>query len=116
MRIHEIIFRNNEPAHMNRTDPRLNTPPYGFDDDLANLASAFTKDGAVKHFWYLNRLGRQPSEPAPPTAAGTKLMPSDDLEPAITSREEPDATMALAQPNRLEPVVMKGPPLKDYAV
>jgi hypothetical protein len=43
-------------------------------------------------------------------------MPSDHLEPAITSREEPDATMALTQPNRLEPVVMKGPPLKDYAV
>jgi hypothetical protein len=116
MRIYEVIFRNNDPVVHHRADPRLEIPTCQFDNDLSKLASAFTKHGVVKRFWYLNGSEDQPSEPAPPTAAGTELMPSDHLEPAITSREEPDATMALTQPNRLEPVVMKGPPLKDYAV
>jgi hypothetical protein len=116
MRIHEILYWDNGPAVHHRADPRLEIPPYQFDNDLSKLASAFTKHGVVKRFWYLNGSEDQPSEPAPPTAAGTELMPNDHLEPAITSREEPDATMALTQPNRLEPVVMKGPRLKDYAV
>jgi hypothetical protein len=87
MRIYEIIFRNNEPVEMDRPDPLRNVPTYPYDNELSKLAGAFTKNGAVKHFWYLNSLERQPSEPAPPTAAGTELIPSDDLEPAITSWE-----------------------------
>ena len=111
MRIHEIIFPNNEPTDVKRADPRLAIPPYRFDNDLSKLASAFTKHGAVKSFWYLNGSEDQPSEPAPPT--GTELMPSDNLDPAITSweahpshQEEPYAAMALTQPNRPTTVAM----------
>jgi hypothetical protein len=52
MRIHEIIFPNDSyhPAVRHRADPRVDTPPYRFDNDLSKLASAFTKHGAVKHF------------------------------------------------------------------
>jgi hypothetical protein len=64
MRIHEIIFRKNEPAERNRPDPHRNVPSYPYDNDLSKLASAFTKHGAVKHFWYLNG-SEDPSEPAP---------------------------------------------------
>lgn len=102
MRIHEIIFPNNEPAERNCADP----PAYEFDNDLADLAGAFTKGGAVKHFWYLNSLERQSAEPASPTAPGTELVRSGNLEPAITSweadpgLEEPYAAMPSTQPNR----------------
>jgi hypothetical protein len=111
MRIHEIIFPNNEPADMKRADPRLDIPQYRFDNDLSKLANAFTKHGVVKSFWYLNGSEDQPSEPAPPT--GTELMPSDNLEPAITSwkphpgQDEPHAAMALTQLNRPASVAMR---------
>jgi hypothetical protein len=67
MRIHEIIFPNNEPADMKRADARPDTPPYSIDDGLSKLASAFTKHGVVKRFGYLNGSEDQPSEPATPT-------------------------------------------------
>src|SRR5690348_12493353 len=111
MRIREIIFRNNDPAEGNRTDPRRDVPTYPYDNDLSKLASAFTKHGVVKRFWYLNGSEDQPSEPAPPT--GTELMPSDNLDPAITSSEarpsqdEPNAAMALTPPNRPAAVAMR---------
>jgi hypothetical protein len=111
MRIHEIIFPNNEPADMKRADPRLDIPSYRFDNGLSKLASAFTKYGVVKSFWYLNGSEDQPTEPALPT--GTELMPSDNLEPAIMSwephprQEEPYAAMALTQPNRPAAVAMR---------
>jgi hypothetical protein len=111
MRIHEIIFPNNEPADMKRADARPDTPPYPIDHGLAKLASAFTKHGVVKRFWYLNGSEDQPSEPAPPT--GTELMPSDHLEPAITyweadpGQDEPYAAMALTPPNRPAAVAMR---------
>ena len=111
MRIHEIIFRNNHPAERNRPDPHGHFPTYPYDNDLSKLASAFTKHGVVKRFWYLNGSEDQPSEPAPPT--GTELMPSDHLEPAITSWEadpghdEPYAAMAPTQPNRPAAVAMR---------
>ena len=110
MRIHEIIFPNNEPADMKRADARPDTPPYPINHGLSKLASAFTKHGVVKSFWYLNGSEDQPSEPAPPT--GTELMPSDNLDPAITSseahpsQEEPYAAMALTQPDRPAAVAM----------
>jgi hypothetical protein len=115
MRIHEIISRNNDNdlAVHHRADPRLDIPPYRFDSDLSKVASAFTKDGVVKSFWYLDGSEDQPSEPAPLTAAGTELMPSDHLEPAMTSwepdpaREEPYTAMALTQPNRPASVAMR---------
>ena len=97
---------------MKRADPRLDITPYRFDNDLSKLANAFTKHGVVKSFWYLNGSEDQPSEPAPPT--GTELMPSDNLDPAITSweahpshQEEPYAEMALTQPNRPATVAMR---------
>ena len=85
MRIHEVIFPNDnyDPAVRHRADPRLDIPPYRFDNGLSKLASAFTKHGVVKSFWYLDGSEDQPSEPASPT--GTELMPSDNLDPAITS-------------------------------
>ena|SRR5690242_13676060 len=113
MRIHEIIFRNNDPPERNRSLPHRNVPSYPYDNDLSKLANAFTKDGVVKLFWYVNGLEDESSEPAPPTAAGTELMPSDNLEPAITSweadagQEEPYAAMALTQPNRPAAVAMR---------
>jgi hypothetical protein len=113
MRIHEIIFPNDnyDPAVRHRADPRLDIPPYRFDNGLSKLASAFTKHGVVKRFWYLNGSEDQPSEPAPPT--GTELMPSDHLEPAITSweadpgQDEPYAAMALTRSNRPAVVAMR---------
>jgi hypothetical protein len=111
MRIHEIIFPNNEPADMKRADARPDTPPYPIDHGLSKLASAFTKHGVVKRFWYLNGSEDQPSEPAPPT--GTELMPSDHWEPVITSweadagQDEPYAAMALRPPNRPAAVAMR---------
>jgi hypothetical protein len=113
MRIHEIIFPNDnyDPAVRHGADPLLDIPPYRFDNGLSKLASAFTKHGVVKRFWYLNGSEDQPSEPAPPT--GTELMPSDNLEPAITSwkphpgQDEPHAAMALTQLNRPASVAMQ---------
>jgi hypothetical protein len=103
MRIHEIIFPNNEPADMKRADPRLHVPPYRFDNGLANLAGAFTKDGAVKHFWYLNRLERQPAEPAP-LDAEPELIPSGTLEPPNASwQAEPVETDPSVGQDRLVP-------------
>jgi hypothetical protein len=70
---------------------------------LANLASAFTKDGAVKHFWYLNRLGRQPSEPAPPDA-DPELIPNGTLQPPNASGQaEPVKTEPSVGQDRLVP-------------
>jgi hypothetical protein len=104
MRIHEIIFPNNEPADMNRADARLDTPPYPIDHGLSKLASAFTKDGVVKRFWYLNGSEDQPSEPAPPTAAGTELMPSG-TPGAITTSWQAEAVENEPDPghHRLDP-------------
>jgi hypothetical protein len=65
----------------------------------------------VKRFWHLNGSEDPPSEPGPP--AGTELMPSDHLEPAISSweahpsQEEPYAAMALPQPNRSTAAAMR---------
>jgi hypothetical protein len=111
MRIHEILFPNNDPPERNRPVPHRNVPSYPIDNGLSKLANAFTKDGVVKRFWYLNGSEDQPSEPAPPT--GTELMPSDHLEPAITSweadpgQDEPYAAMALTPPNRPAAVAMR---------
>src|SRR4051812_10641235 len=113
MRIHAIIFRNNYPPERNRPDPHRNVPTYPYDNVLSKLANAFTKDGVVKSFWYVNGLEDQSSEPATPTAAGTELMPSDNLEPPKTpweahpSQEEPYAAMALTQRNRPGAVAMR---------
>ncbi len=82
MRIHEILLWNNDPAEGNRSDPHLDFPPGPFDNDLSNLASAFTKDGMVKRFWDLNRLER----PAP-SDAEAELIPSGTLEPTTASWE-----------------------------
>jgi hypothetical protein len=84
MRIHEILFWNDDPAKGDRADPHLDFPPRPFSNDLTNLASAFTRRGLVKHFWNFDRIERQPSEPAPPDA-GSELIPSGTLEPTTAS-------------------------------
>ncbi len=80
MRIYEVIFWNNEPTERKRANHKLNLPPAPDTDDLTNLANAFTRRGAVKHFWNLNGSEEQPSGPAPPDAE-TELTPIGTLEP-----------------------------------
>jgi|ERR1700681_289978 hypothetical protein len=84
MRITEILSWNNEPTEAHRSDPQLGPPSPPFGDDMTNLANAFTRNGAVKHFWNVNGSEGQPSGPAPPEA-GTELIPSGTLEPTTAS-------------------------------
>jgi hypothetical protein len=86
MRIHEILFTDNNTTGMNRFDPQLRSSPAPFSDDPTNLANAFTRSGLVKHFWNINGSGGQPSGPAPPDA-GTELIASGTLEPTTASWE-----------------------------
>jgi hypothetical protein len=103
MRIHEIIFLNDDPAERNRSDPQLDLPPSTFSDDATNLANAFTRRGLVKHLWNLNRSAGQPSGPAPPDAE-TELMPSGTLEPGMASwHAEPVETEPAVGQHRLVP-------------
>ena len=89
MRIHEILFWNNEPTERNRADPQLDLPSAPFRDDLTNLANAFTRSGLVKQFWNLNGSEAQPSGPAAPDV-GTESIPSGTLEPTMAfSQDEP---------------------------
>jgi hypothetical protein len=84
MRIAEILSRNNEPPKRNRFNPTLDLPSAPFSQSIAKLANAFTRRGAVKHFWNLNGSEGQPSGPAPPEA-GTELIPRGTLEPITAS-------------------------------
>ena len=103
MRIYEVIFWNNDPAVHHQADPRLEIPPYQFDNDLSKLASAFTKHGVLKRFWYLNGSEDQPSEPAP-RDAGTELIPSGTLQPPNAPwQAEPVETEPSVGQDRLVP-------------
>src|ERR1700730_9007647 len=103
MRIHEIIFLNDDPADRNRSDPEFDLPPPRFNDNPTNLANAFTRSGLVKHFWNLPGSEGQPSGPAPPEAE-TELMPSGTSEPTTASSEaEPVETECPVLQNRLVP-------------
>jgi hypothetical protein len=103
MLISEILFWNNEPTEGSRSDPQLDVPQPPFPNDLANLANAFTRRGAVKHFWNLNGSEGQPSGPAPPDDE-TELIPNGTLEPTTASwQAEPVDTEPLAGRNRLVP-------------
>jgi hypothetical protein len=83
MRIAEILFCNNEPTEEDRATPQLHSPPAPFSDDATNLANAFTRSGAVKHFWNLH------GSEAPPDAE-PELIPSGTLEPTMAfSQDEP---------------------------
>jgi hypothetical protein len=86
MRIAEILFPNSNPTEGNRSDPVLDPSPASSNNDLINLATAFTRRGLVKHFWNLNGSEGQPSGPAPPDA-GTELIPSGTLEPTTAAWE-----------------------------
>jgi hypothetical protein len=86
MRIYEILNWNNDPTEEVRPHPHPHLPPIQFNNDVGNLASAFTRDGMVKHFWNLPGSEGQPSEPAPPNA-GTQLIPGGTLEPPTASWE-----------------------------
>jgi hypothetical protein len=84
MRIHEILFLNNDPAERHRSDPYLDFPPGPFDNDPTNLANAFTRSGLVKHFWNLPGSEGQPSGAAPP-GTETDVIPDGTSEPAMAS-------------------------------
>jgi hypothetical protein len=99
MRIYEILFWNNEPAERNRSDPQLDLSPTPFSDPT-NLATAFTRDGLVKHLWNLNGSEGQPSGPAPPNPE-TELIPNGTLEPSGASWQ--------AEPVETEPPVGEYP-------
>jgi len=86
MKIHEILFWNNEPTEAHRSDSQLDPPSPPFSDDLTNLANAFTRRGLVKHGWNLNGSQGQPSGPAPPETE-TELIPNGTLEPTMASWE-----------------------------
>jgi len=89
MRIAEILFWDNRSTERNRSDPQRDLPSPRFNDDLTNLANAFTRSGAVKHFWNLHGSEGQPSGPAPPDAE-PELIPSGTLEPTMAfSQDEP---------------------------
>ena len=99
MRIHEILFWNNDPAaEGNLSDPGLDFPPDPFNNDLIKLASAFTKHGRVKHFWNLSGSEDQPAAPGPANAEPA-FMPSGMSEPTTASWQ--------AEPAETEPPVRK---------
>ena len=89
MRISEVLFWSDQPLESDRAGRHLDIPAARVDDDLTNLGSAFTRRGAVKHFWNLNGSERQPPRPAPPDDE-RELIPNGTLEPATPSwRDEP---------------------------
>ena len=98
MRIAEILFWDNRSTERNRSDPQRDLPSARFNDDLTNLANAFTRSGLVKHFWNLNGLEDQPSGPAPPNAE-PELIPNGTLEPTTAPRQ--------AEPLETEPPVSR---------
>jgi hypothetical protein len=103
MRIHEILFWNDEPTERDRPDPQLDQPPARSSDDVTKLATAFTKRGVVKHFWNLNGSEDQPSGPAPPNPE-TALIPNGTSEPRLASWEaEPVETEPPVGQHRLVP-------------
>jgi hypothetical protein len=54
MRIYEILFWDKNPTGENSSGSQLDFPPGPFNDDLTNLANAFTRRrGLVKHLWNL---------------------------------------------------------------
>jgi hypothetical protein len=85
MRIYEILFQNDISAQVDHPDPYLDFPPGPFDNDLTNLATAFTKNGMVKRFWDVDKLVHQPSGPGAADDAETGLMPTDTLGPTMVS-------------------------------
>ena len=101
MRIHEIIFLNDDPAERNRSDPEFDLPPPRFNDNPTNLANAFTRSGLVKHFWNLPGSEGQPPGPAPPDP-GTELIPNGTLQPTTASWQvepvETEAPVSLHRP------------------
>jgi hypothetical protein len=85
MRIHEIIFWDNDPTEEPRSIPNLDFPPGPLDNDLSNLArAAFTRRGLVKHLWYARGLEEQSSGPAP-LNVDPDVIPSGTLEPTTAS-------------------------------
>jgi hypothetical protein len=86
MRISEVLFWSDQPLESDRAERHHDVPAPTVDDDLTNLANAFTRRGIVKHFWNLNGSEGQPSGPAPPDAE-PELIPSGTLEPNTASAE-----------------------------
>jgi|SRR6516165_2921555 hypothetical protein len=96
MRIHEILFWNDDPVDASRRDPYSDIPQAPSSYDLTKLAHAFTRRGLVKHHWNLNGSEEQPFGPAPPDTE-TELLPNGTLEPTTASWQ--------AEPVEEEPLV-----------
>jgi hypothetical protein len=89
MRISEVLFWSDQPLESDRAERHLDIPAARVDDDLTNLRNAFTRRGAVKHFWNLNGSEGLPSGPAQRDDE-TELIPNGTLEPTTASwQEEP---------------------------
>ena len=86
MRISEILLYDKKPAEANRSNSELDLRPTPFSDDPANLATAFTKDGRVKHLWNQKGCGAQPSGPAPLDAEPELILSGGTLEPSTVER------------------------------
>ena len=103
MRIHEILFWNDDLVDPSRRDPYSDIPQVPSSDDLTKLAHAFTRRGLVKHHWNLNGSEEQPSGPAPPEAEPS-LNLNRTLEPsAASSAAEPDETERSVRQRELVP-------------
>jgi hypothetical protein len=103
MRIYEILFWDNDSTEENRSNPHIDLPSGPFDNDSTNLATAFTKDGRVKHLLNPDGSEGQPPGPAPPDAE-TELSPTGTLEPTTGSLQaEPVETEPPMGLHRLVP-------------
>ena len=96
MRISDVLFWSDQTLEVNRSGYQLDVPTPRVDDDLTNLAKAFTRRGLVKHFWNANGSEEEPSGLAAPDAE-TNLVPNGTLEPNTAFRQD--------EPLETEPVV-----------
>jgi hypothetical protein len=93
MRIHEILFSNDNPAEGNSSDSYCDFSLGPSSYDLANLANAFTKHGVVKYLWNLDT-----EEQALP-GAETEVTPSRVPEPPTASQA---GRLEVGHPNSLD--------------
>jgi hypothetical protein len=107
MRIHEILFWNEDPVDASRRDPYSDIPQAPSSDDLTNLAHAFTRRGLVKHHWNSNGSEEQPFGPAP-RSPEDELIPSGTVEPTTASWQAEPTEEEL--PARLNPPL----PFRQY--
>lgn len=84
MRIHEILFWNNDPTEQNHPESQLDLSPDPSRELFTKLARTYAKDCLKKRFWKLKGSQRQPPGSVP-LDAETELIPSGTLEPTAGS-------------------------------